>query len=122
MAVGVGHAVVFREQVLQNFDTHPPRVGVAGVIADVAPARVVVPVVVVNLVVVMMLRAVRMQMNSSHRYASTPARSMATMRNSSPLSNVTAKLPQVPQARIGMSSVVTARHSRHSTVAGTCSI
>ena len=37
MAVGVGHAVVLREQVLQNFDAHRPRVGVAGVIADVAP-------------------------------------------------------------------------------------
>jgi hypothetical protein len=35
-----------------------------------------------------------------------PLTSMDTMRNSSPLSNVTSKLPQVPHMRIGMSSVV----------------
>jgi hypothetical protein len=73
-------------------------------------------------VVVLVFRAVCMQMNASHRYAFAFARSMDTMRNSSPLSNVTSKLSHVAQARIGMSRVVTARHSRHSTVAGICSI
>jgi uncharacterized membrane protein (Fun14 family) len=128
VAVGVGHTVVLGEQVLQNFDPYRPRIGIAGVIADLASGAVVVvgPVVVVvvgpGVVVVQMFRAVGMQMNSAHRYASTSASSMDTMRNSSPLSSVTSKLPQVPHPRIGMSSVVTARHSRHSTVAGVCSI
>ena len=68
---------------------------VAAVVTHIVVVRVLV---VCHVVVVDMLGAIRVQVNSAHGYAST---SIETMRNSSPLSNVTSKLSQVPHTRIG---------------------
>ena len=82
------------EQVLENVDPNAPRVGVAAVIADLVS------------VLVAMLGSVRVQVHSSHRYASVT--SIDTTRNSSPLSRSTSKLSQAPHMSIGMANVVSA--------------
>ena len=55
-----------------------------------------------------MIGVTRVKVESAHLYAPT---SIETMRNSSPLSKVTSKLPQEPHIRIGRSSMVSASHS-----------
>ena len=80
----------------------------------------VTAVIVVVVVEMDMRRTVLVDVKSTHAYAS--ARSIDTTRNSSPVSSLTSKLPQLPQAKTGRSKVDSAPHWPHKIVAGTCSI